>query len=494
MKNKTTLLGLSLLCLFGLTCSLTGCSNGTSSTSVDEKKPVSFVITGAKTLDISETVNLKIVGNNVEGGVTWTSDAPTIASVDSSGVVTALENGTAMITATSVDDTEVKESVTILVTDNDVSSFEVVFENYDGKVLQRGTVKADQPAIYNGDEPEKISDQFYNYAFSGWNNNYGEGVTEDTTYVAQYVATEIGDDFTFVIQEDNTYAIGAVNYAATEVTLPKYYNYRLVTGVGSSAFANQTSLTKVVFNANYTLIGSGAFENCTALTDIEGATNISAFGYAAFYACTALETVSITGTYTAINGYAFYSCTSLKNLTVATTATKISAYAFAGCVALTGVTGLSDNITYIGEQAFYSCKSLTSALAFKDGLTSLGASSFAFSGITSLSLPSSITSIGKEFFTGCQSLTSIEVTGESDLIEADNKMAFYVNSSNSKVLIGVVPGYVGDSYKVLDGTVEIAPFAFSLCQVKTITFPSTVTTFDNCACYVNKVLENVVFE
>ena len=50
-------------------------------------------------LKLNHTLQLSVVSDN-SGDITWTSSNPQVASVDTNGVVTALRNGTAAITAT----------------------------------------------------------------------------------------------------------------------------------------------------------------------------------------------------------------------------------------------------------------------------------------------------------------------------------------------------------------------------------------------------------
>lgn len=58
------------------------------------------------TLDISDTLQLSasVIPSIASQAVTWTSSAPLVATVNSTGLVTAVDDGTATITATSVAD------------------------------------------------------------------------------------------------------------------------------------------------------------------------------------------------------------------------------------------------------------------------------------------------------------------------------------------------------------------------------------------------------
>lgn len=61
----------------------------------------------------------------------------------------------------------------------------IVFQNYDGAVLQSSTVGIGEIPVYEGDEPEKDPDAQYTYKFAGWDTE-PVAVTGDATYTAKY--------------------------------------------------------------------------------------------------------------------------------------------------------------------------------------------------------------------------------------------------------------------------------------------------------------------
>ena len=72
----------------------------------------------AATIRVGETQSLNAVVDAINGagtGVTWTSESPTVATVNSTGLVTAVAIGTATIRVTSVADTRVSTTASITV-------------------------------------------------------------------------------------------------------------------------------------------------------------------------------------------------------------------------------------------------------------------------------------------------------------------------------------------------------------------------------------------
>jgi uncharacterized protein YjdB len=63
----------------------------------------------------TETLIATPVPANADGSVTWSTSSAAIATVNASGVVTAISNGTATITATSTVNTNISVSCTVYV-------------------------------------------------------------------------------------------------------------------------------------------------------------------------------------------------------------------------------------------------------------------------------------------------------------------------------------------------------------------------------------------
>ena len=116
MFARSCVRGLLLLCLGS---SVVGCSNPSGLDSIQ-------VTPATQSLTVGQTTQLTAVGTygnakrpstqNVTTGVTWASSSPAVASVDASGLVTAIGPGTATVTASAAafnGDTNASAAVTV---------------------------------------------------------------------------------------------------------------------------------------------------------------------------------------------------------------------------------------------------------------------------------------------------------------------------------------------------------------------------------------------
>ncbi len=246
----------------------------------------------------------------------------------------------------------------------------------------------------------------------------------------------------------------------TSITIPAP-----VTSVGSSAFAQCTSLVTLNFNAeSCTQMGSGVFTGCSALTTLNIGGNVKCIP-SGFNSCTALEKTNFLGSVeqwmainlrynpiqqsrnlylndvllfdlvipegitqvgahfsydtalititlpqgvTSIGNKAFQNCAGLTSLTLPQGVTSIGDYAFQNCTGLTSIT-IPQGVTSIGDYAFQNCTGLTS-ITIPQGVTSIG--DYAFqncSGLTSITIPQGVTNIGSDAFQNCTGLTTVSL-------------------------------------------------------------------------------------
>jgi len=235
-------------------------------------------------------------------------------------------------------------------------------------------------------------------------------------------------------------------YSLTSITIPSS-----VTSIGASAFSACGMLTSinveseninyfsedgVLFNKNRTLLHcypAGKSGNNYTIPN-----SVIIIGNGAFNGC-ALNSIIIPNGVTTIEYGAFYGC-GITSITIPSSVTSIEDY-FGLCGMLTSINVESENMNYssedgvlfnknkthlirypegksgnsyvipnsvieIGNWAFWQCKNLIS-IAISNNTTAIGQSSFYWTGITSITLPSSITSIGNSAFSNSYALTSI---------------------------------------------------------------------------------------
>ena len=190
-----------------------------------------------------------------------------------------------------------------------------------------------------------------------------------------------------------------VTFGESVTSIPAYLFY-----ISSSSYA--PNLVSVTIGSNVDSIGSSAFRGCSSLTSItipEGVTSIEDY---AFYNCSSLTSITIPDSVTSIGSYAFFDCSGLTEITIPEGVTSIGSSAFSGCSSLTSIT-IPEGVTSIEDYAFYNCSSLTS-ITIPEGVTSIGSSAFnRCSSLASVTLGSNVKSIGKYAFSNCSSLTSV---------------------------------------------------------------------------------------
>ncbi len=232
-----------------------------------------------------------------------------------------------------------------------------------------------------------------------------------------------------------------------------------ITKIGTSAFANTTSLLNISLPAELTYIGVSAFSKsgiqhafmvesdqckleqiCNSAfegsklrdiyipnsltklcTELKNFSSITFTSSSAFKNCTELETVRF-GTscgLTVIGSSTFEGCTSLEEIKIPTGITRIGDSAFKGCTSLKNVDFSEETVEYIGT-IFDGCTALTSVI-LPESLRSLGtvtgttpptkaSNKNVFNGCTALEyikIPSQVTVIHNTLFEGCSALKTV---------------------------------------------------------------------------------------
>ena len=270
-----------------------------------------------------------------------------------------------------------------------------------------------------------------------------------------------------------------------------------VTKIGSSAFKENLSITKVTIPEGVTEIGSSAFYGCTALTEVSLPSTLETIGSYAFYGCSGLTgSLAIPGSVTVIGGRAFYNCTGLDGtLTFREGLQTIGDLAFYGCSGLTGTLTIPDSVTSIGQGCFEFLYEIT-AVTLGSGLKTLGSTPFyGCSALTALTFRGETVPTVSSLFSKMDALTTIYVPGGSfeaystllssnlpdqvRLLAADATEDLYIRDN-------VLVSYLGDGGHVVipEGVTAIGASAFRNCTgLTSVSIPDTVTTIGQYAFY-----------
>ncbi|MDE6558242.1 MAG: leucine-rich repeat protein [Clostridia bacterium] len=263
-----------------------------------------------------------------------------------------------------------------------------------------------------------------------------------------------------------------------------------VTEMGNSVFAYCTKLATVTFDDGAEVTGASAFLGDSALTTVELSDKIDYIGDGAFAYCTSLETITLAAS--EIGSEAFRNCTKLTTVNNINNVKVIGQLAFANC---TGLKSLNlTSATAINYGAFFACRSL-SQVTLGDNLQGIGDEAFAECALTDVNIPANCGYVGVSAFSGLSGLSAFTVDSKSKNYFAEDGVLYrYISGSPYRYELVAYP--VGKTapegqYRVLDGTVTIAAFAFygvPQNKINKVILPYTLKTIGNGAFYASGIL------
>lgn len=331
------------------------------------------------------------------------------------------------------------------------------------------------------------------------------------------------------------------------VSIPSVLNGYTVIGLADNAFYNCSQVTGFYIPGEVISIGSYAFYNTPAVTSL--IVDASNTAYASPNSCNAIietatatliagcQTTKIPATVKTICEGAFTNCP-LKSIDIPASVQTIGNYAFSNCKDLASVNiANNSNLKTLDNGAFNGCQNLTSIL-LPEKLEYIGVQAFAYSGLTSITIPASVTKIdmGNQYslktFAGCQQLIRIVVARDNTVYDSRQSCNAIIETATNTLLVGcrmtVIPTGVtaiGDlamlnltfqnsvtipagvtsigfaafqdsrnvtSLELPDGLQSIGNQAFLGCvDLQSVTIPATLTSFGSGAFYRCEKLETV---
>lgn len=297
-------------------------------------------------------------------------------------------------------------------------------------------------------------------------------------------------------------------YALAEITLPSG-----VKTLGDNVFKSCSALTTLVIPDSVTAIGASAFASCSNLRSLTLPSSMTVFDKSMIAYCNKLSELILTGgtSYKAVDNVLFtadgktliYYLPGLANTeyTVSEGVETIAEGAFSTVTTLNSVI-LPSTLKEIGKSAFTSCRNLTS-VTFTPGTEPLviGYNSFAYTSLTSVTIPARTTSIEASAFNGVK-LTSLTFEAGSQLRYIGD-MAF-AGTSIPELDLPASLREMGDSVfarcsrltsvNIPDGVVKIGESLFESCySLESATLPSSLSELGNFTFKECSALQHVTF-
>ncbi len=351
----------------------------------------------------------------------------------------------------------------------------------------RSSVYTSEKEGYTVSLPKMLCDEdittnpFSAQYFDGWYRDFlcqtaydKETKLKSETVLYSKILSADTSNFTFSVSNGEATIVGLNNKEMTSIVLPKYYLDYQITKIGRNAFANSTTVRKVIIFENIQSIESGAFSGCNSLMSLQIPNSVQSIGGSVVQGCTSLRSIATpfigenrNATSNNFLGYFFgasaysYNKTfvpeSLKTLSV-TGATTIGNYALSSCVGLNIVT-IGDEVSAIGERAFYDCKGLTN-VTIGNGVQTIKWGAFSnCTNLTKVTIPNSVTTLGTNTFSECVNLQNVEIGNRVSEIPSD---MFW---DCSKLVTIVIPSSV----------TKIGNHAFGSCEsLKEMLIPNSV--------------------
>ena len=204
-------------------------------------------------------------------------------------------------------------------------------------------------------------------------------------------------DWSYRVRSDGSLEIAKWKGEESELVIPATIDGKKVSAIGTDAFYNCRSLTRVIIPEGVISIGNGAFSRCERLTSVIIPDGVISIGVLAFVGCERLTSVTIPDSVSSIESNPFERCNALQ----------LSISPEHPTFAL-----IDDALIYKPEKRLiaYLNRSAAEAYAIPEGILSIGEKAFSWCDkLPSVTIPDTVTCIGNDAFSNCQSLTSIVI-------------------------------------------------------------------------------------
>jgi uncharacterized protein YjdB len=382
--------------------------------------PVTSVSLNKSTLslevgDIETLIPTVSPSNATNKNVSWSSSVPSVATVLSNGLVTAVSAGSATIAVTTADG---NFSATCTVTVSTSNSIFASGLSSHLASLPPNTVSSPHNIVLKVRNTEEF--EIIKAALNGAPNKYvyldlsGSTITEIPDFAFNTTSqswkgceTIIGITIPNGVTRIGVDALyGCFNLA--NVSIPNS-----VTSIGNCALYHCNNLANVSIPNSVTSIGAQAFARCDSLSSITIPYSVNFIGKEAFTWCDKLFTINVdsgNNAYTSEDGVLY---SKDKKTLIAYPGGKIGAFT------------IPSGVTSIGDSAFQECRNISN-VTIPNTVTIIGEGAFLLcDNIASVTIPASVTSIKGHAFYNCYSLISVTFQGTIPLSGFYTEYTFY---------------------------------------------------------------------
>ena len=356
-----------------------------------------------------QTVNV-LPENYEHRDVSWSSSDNGVASVNASGIITAVKPGITTIKYALDYDNNISSECKVIVYDANVVYVGGIYY-----ILDKTAMVATVTSIYGGKNTSLDANNVAQY-YSGTINIPETIIYDGSKYTVKYVgsyAFNCQNELQSIIVPRTVTAIRAnAAIKAENLNRVNVANESQLDSIGKQAFMECTGLKRFTFDGTslfMSIIDKEAFKNCTALERVTWTddTSIKIIGYGAFYGCSALEKVQWLkkSELQTIQDYAFFKCTSLNNFDMPNTTLSVGNSSFRYNSGLTNI-HLSTSLNYIDEYAFGECG--FSQITLPESLANIQAGAFINNEhLQEITLPERLQGLGSAAFENNSALESV---------------------------------------------------------------------------------------
>lgn len=344
----------------------------------------------------------------------------------------------------------------------------------------------------------------------------GSGIMDDNRPWARYKS-----NITYISLPNGLTSIGNSAFYSCEnirsIDIPEG-----VLAISEQAFAACNNLSSVNLPTSLLSIGKRAFSGCRKLASVTIPEGVQTIEYAAFGGCDILAAISIPSTVTSLSTGAFSGSKNLESITVSDGNTQYSSSdgvlynknktkLYRCPQGKQGECTITDGVTHIDNSAFYECYKVTS-IEIPNSVKEIGTSAFAYTSITTITIPDKVTVLSYDLFRGCSKLEIVHIgsgvttihgdsfsgcTAVKQITLSDNvatvEPTAFLDCKNLETPVYNATFFIRMSanhnglYTIPDGITTILDYAFSECKgVSEVVLPNSISligtnAFLNCS-------------